>query len=795
MDTTQFPRRFDKYILLDRVNKGGMAEVFRAKLTGAESFQRLLAIKCMLPTLAQDREFVSMFVDEAKLAAQLSHANIVQIHELGKVDDQLYIAMELINGRDLRHIIKTAREAGKRVPLPFAAYVIAKAAEGLDFAHRKKGVDGTPLNLVHRDISPQNILLSYDGEVKVVDFGIAKAEERATQTQAGMLKGKFAFMSPEQVNGDPVDQRTDIFALGAVLFEAVTGERLFQGKSDIDLLKRVRAAELPPLDKVLAGAPEELKDCLRRALAREPQNRFTYASELAEALSPLLIDNRIIFGAKHASEFMESLYAAEIQELTRKLQEYAGITEADCIGGGTQDASDSGTEVVPAPPADDAFGATSVAQAPQENLQDTIEMPDNAAPPAPPQESHTAIFFSDGSGFDPAAGGGKASPAQAPAASQEANSSTVVYDQAPSGATDLMEDADDLVPAVTSELGEPYGEDDEDEEYEEYEEDEYEEDEEEEDEDEGSNLAVYLAAAAATLVLLTTVGILLWRTGSTSGSEATVVEALEVSPKAQDSGKAQPDGGSQAAGGGSPSGDGARQQPANPQQQPGMAQQQQPGMAQQQQPGAAQPQPGMANQQPSNQMPAGGQPSPSGTPSQNYAPGRGNDSAPGAPGAAPSPSARRGGGYGSGGRPANTNSARPGTGAAPSGGSPRQRQPAAQQAVGGQPRGNPAAAEQQQRQRVRGPGKQRRRPRMRQRRARHGFISVIANGLEGDGKIFVDGKHVGFSPLAFHKLKVGKHQIRIVEILNGEPGQSKSVTVQIKPSNTRSNPEKLVVAM
>ncbi|RYF08106.1 MAG: serine/threonine protein kinase, partial [Deltaproteobacteria bacterium] len=203
-------------MLLDRINAGGMAEVFRAKMTGAEQFERYLAIKCMLPQLLADEHFIGMFIDEAKLASQLSHANIVQIYELGRQHERLYIAMELVQGRDLRHVIRLARARGLALPQGFAAYVISRAAAGLDFAHRKQGVDGRPLQLVHRDVSPQNILVSYDGEVKVVDFGIAKAEARATETQAGVLKGKFAYMSPEQVRGDDIDRRADIFALGSV---------------------------------------------------------------------------------------------------------------------------------------------------------------------------------------------------------------------------------------------------------------------------------------------------------------------------------------------------------------------------------------------------------------------------------------------------------------------------------------------------------------------------------------------------------------------------------------------------
>lgn len=322
----KFPSRFGRYILLDRINSGGMAEVFRAKVTGVEGFQRIIAIKCMLPALHQDEQFVTMFKDEAKLSSQLSHANIVQIHELGSIDDQLFIAMELINGRDLRHVVKLAKHKGAAVPYGFAAYVVSKAAEGLDYAHHKTGIQGEPLNLVHRDISPQNILVSYEGEVKVVDFGIAKAEERATETRAGVLKGKFAYMSPEQVMGQPLDARTDLFALGCVLYEVLTGKKLFAGQSDLSILDKVRNAAVPDFRVEIPDAPDALYEALTTALAKDPNDRFSRGHELAEALEPLLITDGRIFNDRRAREFMQELYADEIEELNARYQRYATIT-------------------------------------------------------------------------------------------------------------------------------------------------------------------------------------------------------------------------------------------------------------------------------------------------------------------------------------------------------------------------------------------------------------------------------------------------------------------------------------
>ena len=259
------PSKIGRYQVLDRLAAGGMAEVYRAR--SASDGNRLIAIKCMLPALVDDEEFANMFVDEAKLASQLSHPNIVQIYELGRYKEQLYIAMELIHGRDLRAIVRKAKKRGVALSPQFVAYVVAKTAEALDYAHRKTSIDGRPLKLVHRDISPQNILVGYDGNVKVVDFGIAKADFRRTMSRVGILKGKFAYMAPEQVKTGEVDGRTDIFALGAVLYEAFAHRKLFYGESDFSILERVTNGTLPD-DR---GAWDRLPSRSRRSCgARSP---------------------------------------------------------------------------------------------------------------------------------------------------------------------------------------------------------------------------------------------------------------------------------------------------------------------------------------------------------------------------------------------------------------------------------------------------------------------------------------------------------------------------------------------
>ena len=266
------PIPFGKYYLLERINVGGMAEVFKAKATGVEGFERIVAVKRILPSIAEDEEFITMFIDEAKIAVQLTHANIAQIFDLGKVDDSYFIALEYVHGKDLRAIFNRARARGEQLPVPMACYVIMKLCEGLDYAHNKRDAGGQFLNLVHRDVSPQNILVSYEGEVKIIDFGIAKAAGKAGRTQAGILKGKFGYMSPEQVQGFEIDRRSDVFGVGICLYELLTGERLFVGESDFATLEKVRNVDIMPPSTYNRRIPEELEQIVLKALARDREH-------------------------------------------------------------------------------------------------------------------------------------------------------------------------------------------------------------------------------------------------------------------------------------------------------------------------------------------------------------------------------------------------------------------------------------------------------------------------------------------------------------------------------------------
>ncbi|HVE83229.1 MAG TPA: protein kinase [Myxococcales bacterium] len=319
------PVPFGKYLLLDRINIGGMAEVWRGKMFGAGGFERLVAIKRILPNIAEDEEFITMFIDEAKISVQLTHANIAQIYELGHINNSYFIAMEYIPGKDMRAIFERCRKKGEPAPIPLSCYVVSKLCEGLDYAHRKKDGMGRDMNIVHRDVSPQNVLISYEGEVKVIDFGIAKAAGKATKTQAGILKGKFGYMSPEQIRGLPLDRRSDVFAIGVCLYEMLTGERLFVGDSDFSVLEKVRKAEVTPPSTYNRRVPEQLEKIVLRALARDVDTRYQYANELADDLQRFLITSDSIFSRKDLMQYMKSTFAEEVEREKMRLQDYAEI--------------------------------------------------------------------------------------------------------------------------------------------------------------------------------------------------------------------------------------------------------------------------------------------------------------------------------------------------------------------------------------------------------------------------------------------------------------------------------------
>jgi serine/threonine protein kinase len=329
------PIQFGKYWLLDRVNVGGMAEVWKAKAFGVEGFERLLAVKRILPNIAEDEEFITMFIDEAKIAVQLNHANIAQIFDLGKVDDSYFIALEFVHGKDLRGIFDRVKQkppaapassdGSPAMPIAQAAFIVMKACEGLDYAHNKKDAQGRELHLVHRDVSPQNILISYEGEVKLIDFGIAKAQGKASKTQQGILKGKFGYMSPEQVRGLPLDRRSDIFSLGIVLYELLTGERLFVGESDFSTLEKVRNVEILPPSTYNRRISEELERIVMKALAKDVDDRYQNAIDLHDDLQAFMYTAGEFYSRKDLAAWMKKVFASEIEQESAKLEQYRAM--------------------------------------------------------------------------------------------------------------------------------------------------------------------------------------------------------------------------------------------------------------------------------------------------------------------------------------------------------------------------------------------------------------------------------------------------------------------------------------
>ncbi|MCB0309377.1 MAG: serine/threonine protein kinase, partial [Bdellovibrionales bacterium] len=351
---------YGKYLLLDRIAVGGMAEVFKAKSFGIHGFERILVIKRILPHLTQDKEFVEMFIDEAKIAVELTHANICQVSELGKIGDNYFIAMEYIHGKDLRAILKKCYTVKRQLSIAQALHIILETLKGLDYAHNRiDSLTGKPLGLIHRDISPQNIMISYYGEVKIVDFGIAKTESKLHRTQAGVLKGKFGYMSPEQAAGLELDQRTDLFSTGILLYEMLTNRRLFHGDSDFKTLEAIKECVIPSPRKYNPNIPPELEQALMKALSKEREDRFFNVQEMHAALSKIFYTTFPDYTTKDLSDFLMDIFKVEIAEeqesLKRALDQISkddfraasSASESDIQGHSHPKKSDTASVVLP----------------------------------------------------------------------------------------------------------------------------------------------------------------------------------------------------------------------------------------------------------------------------------------------------------------------------------------------------------------------------------------------------------------------------------------------------------------
>lgn len=307
-----------KYRLLAMLGHGGMADVYLACARGPAGFNKLLVIKELRPGLAQDPDFLQMFLDEARLAAQLSHPNIVQTYETLASDGRYFIAMEYLEGQPLNRILA---EQGKRGALPRTAglRVLSEALRGLHYAHELRDYAGTALGIVHRDATPHNVLVTYDGQVKLVDFGIAKVGG-SSDTRVGMLKGKVGYMAPEQARGDDIDRRTDVFGMGVVLWELLAGRRMWRGSSDVAVLNRLSAGDVPPVAALGGEIPRELARICDRATAADPQARYSSAEEFRLELEACMQDDRSAWDTRRVGGLVAELFATERERLRSVIQ-------------------------------------------------------------------------------------------------------------------------------------------------------------------------------------------------------------------------------------------------------------------------------------------------------------------------------------------------------------------------------------------------------------------------------------------------------------------------------------------
>lgn len=303
---------FGRFELLERIGVGGMAEVWKSRVAGIGGFEKILVLKKILPAFAQNKTFIEMLLAEARLCGVLQHTNIVQTFENGEIDQQYYIAMEYVPGHDLFKVLSRATQVGRRLPPELCLYVAAEVAKGLAYAHDAKDHQGRPLNIIHRDVSPSNILISEAGEVKVMDFGVARATlgdgGEETSTRSGVLKGKLGYMSPEQVTGQPFDLRSDIFSLGIILYEAITLKRLFLGRTDLETLVNIRDARIEHKFRKHSYIDEGVRVILRKTLTRRPEDRYASALDMHDDIVNLLFESKIQVSNRTLAAFINELF-------------------------------------------------------------------------------------------------------------------------------------------------------------------------------------------------------------------------------------------------------------------------------------------------------------------------------------------------------------------------------------------------------------------------------------------------------------------------------------------------------
>jgi serine/threonine-protein kinase len=329
-----------RYRVVEKLESGGMAEVFRAESEGLQGFRKQVAIKRVLPHLSSKKKFIQMFLDEARLSAQLTHSNCVQVFDIGVGDNAFFIVMEFVDGANLKSIVEAIKKGGKEFPVEAAVYLSLEITKGLSYAHELTDQQGIPLHIVHRDISPPNVLVTKFGEVKIVDFGLAKANSQLEKSEPGIIKGKFSYLSPEAAMGQEVDARTDVFAVGIMLWELLAGQRLFLGDTDFQTVKKVQAAVVPSISQINRKVPAELERIINKSLARDPTQRYPTARDLGQELSKFMFKfgvpvstfdiARLVQGAMKERQKHRAPQASIIDQLIAEaLLEFTSLNDED----------------------------------------------------------------------------------------------------------------------------------------------------------------------------------------------------------------------------------------------------------------------------------------------------------------------------------------------------------------------------------------------------------------------------------------------------------------------------------
>ncbi len=413
-----------KYRLLANLGRGGMADILLAVGTGTAGFSKLQVIKRLREETAEEPEFVKMFLDEARLAARLNHPNVVQTFEVSESTDDLFMVMEYLDGVPVNRLLSRGRQRGEPLPLPMAMRIVCDALAGLHYAHELRDYDGKLLNVVHRDASPHNIFVTYDGQVKVLDFGIAKASTQESETKAGVVKGKISYMAPEQVRGSAVDRRTDVFILGVVLWEVLAGRKMWESKSEAEIIGGLMQGRLPSLAEAAPGVDPALVAICERCLEAEPDRRYASAQELRAALIEAQSRAGGLADHEELGRHVDKLFGEKREEIRRTIDEQLkGVAaEVELSSGPTP--GDTGLSSLPSLSASKASGASAVSQ----SVGAATSVPE-APPPAPARSLGPVAVGASALLLALAAGAlwmGRQPPAVPPAAAAVTSASPVV---------------------------------------------------------------------------------------------------------------------------------------------------------------------------------------------------------------------------------------------------------------------------------------------------------------------------------------------------------------------------------